>query len=143
SSTPTMYAANPANVMSEVEGSEIKKGTRLLAMEEKLAFDLVNSLSDEQKAKAVIAEQAPAEIRAAGEPQPPQDAPAGIAYGDLNDEQKETMRRLVSEYARNLPRDVYDQRLEAIKSAGPERVHFAWAGSLKPGVGHYYRIQGP
>lgn len=22
-------------------------------------------------------------------------------------------------------------------------VHFAWAGSLEPGEGHYYRLQGP
>ena len=24
-----------------------------------------------------------------------------------------------------------------------DELHFAWAGSLKPGSGHYYRIQGP
>jgi hypothetical protein len=143
SSTPTMYAANPATVMSEVEGVDVEKGTRLLALEEKLAFDLVNALSDEQKAKAVIAEKAPAEIRAAGEPQPPTDDPVGIPYGELADEQKETLRRLVSEYARNLPRDVYEQRLQAIQEAGTDQVHFAWAGAVEPGIGHYYRIQGP
>ena len=22
-------------------------------------------------------------------------------------------------------------------------MHFAWAGATKPGVGHYYRVQGP
>jgi hypothetical protein len=30
-----------------------------------------------------------------------------------------------------------------IKKAGIDNLSFAWAGSLKPGVGHYYRIQGP
>ena len=26
---------------------------------------------------------------------------------------------------------------------GSGKVHFAWAGADKPGIGHYYRIQGP
>ncbi|HNV28737.1 MAG TPA: DUF3500 domain-containing protein, partial [Cyclobacteriaceae bacterium] len=33
--------------------------------------------------------------------------------------------------------------MEKIKKAGIENLSFAWAGSLKPGIGHYYRIQGP
>ena len=33
--------------------------------------------------------------------------------------------------------------MEKIKKAGIENLSFAWAGSLKPGAGHYYRIQGP
>jgi hypothetical protein len=24
-----------------------------------------------------------------------------------------------------------------------DHVYFAWAGATKPGVGHYYRVQGP
>ena len=31
----------------------------------------------------------------------------------------------------------------AIREAGVEKIHFAWAGADKPGVGHYYRVQGP
>ncbi|MCA9205865.1 MAG: DUF3500 domain-containing protein [Planctomycetales bacterium] len=142
SSTPTFFAANPALVMSDVEGSDIEKGTRVLALEETLAFELVQSLDDEQQKQAIIADKAPAEIREAGSPQPPADENVGIRYGDLNDQQKELMRRLVSEYARNLPRPIYDERIDAIKEAGPDDVRFAWAGATKPGVGHYYRIQG-
>ena len=26
---------------------------------------------------------------------------------------------------------------------GPGKIHFAWAGADKPGIGHYYCIQGP
>jgi hypothetical protein len=33
--------------------------------------------------------------------------------------------------------------MEKIKKAGVEKLTFAWAGSLKPGAGYYYRIQGP
>ena len=51
--------------------------------------------------------------------------------------------RLAGWAADNLPEDVGAERMQAIVDAGPENVRFAWAGAMKPGVGHYYRIQGP
>lgn len=144
SSTPTLFAANPAIVMAEVPGNHgIAKGTRLLEKEETAAFDLVGSLSDQQKKVAIIDEQAPKEIRAAGEPQPPADPAVGISYGELSDSQKETMKQLVGAYLANMPDEVRQARLDAILAAGPENVKFCWAGPTKPGVGHYYRVQGP
>jgi hypothetical protein len=143
SSTPTFFAANPTVSEADYEGTSIKKGTRVLAKEELLAFELVNSLNEEQRNKAIIADQAPREIRAAGEAQPPTDAPAGISYGKLDEKQQELLRQLVMSYARNSPKEIYDERVNAIKEAGPEKVHFAWAGATKEGIGHYYRIQGP
>ncbi len=144
SSTPTFFAANPAEVMADYGGGHgIKKGTRVLADEELLAFKLVNSLSDKQRESAILAAKAPREIRAAGEPQPPTDAAEGIAVPMLEDAQKNTLRKLVEAYADNVPEDVRKQRLGAIHKAGTENIHFAWAGPTKPGIGHYYRIQGP
>ena len=142
SSTPTFFAANPATVMSEVPGGA-KKGTRVLADEERLAFELVNSLDEQQREKAIIAEKAPREIRAAGEAQPPTDEPVGLAIAEMTQEQKMATRRLVESYLVNLPEAVRQARIEAATEAGPHNIHFAWAGALKPGVGHYYRLQGP
>ena len=68
-STPQFFAANPATIMNEVEGP-LGKGTRVLRQEEDLAFELVNSLSEDQSKRAVIDKQAPKEIRFAGEAQP-------------------------------------------------------------------------
>ena len=82
SSTPQFFAANPGVVMTENK-SGFEQGTRILAKEETLAFDLVNALDDTQRAAAIIDETAPREIRAAGELQPPQEAPAGIPAGQL------------------------------------------------------------
>jgi hypothetical protein len=42
-----------------------------------------------------------------------------------------------------MPQEVGAAWLSEIKKAGTEKVHFAWAGADKPGVGHYYRLQGP
>ena len=50
-------------LMNKVPGGA-KKGLRVLAKEEQLAFDLLAALSPEQKKAAVIAEKSPAEIRA-------------------------------------------------------------------------------
>lgn len=142
SSTPLALCANPAIVMNENVPS-IKKGTRVLAKEETLAFDLLASLTPEQKTVAIIADKAPAEIRAAGEPQPPQEAAAGIAAEKLTGQQRSILQSLIEEYAKTVPEEVAKARLEAIEKDGLDKVHFAWAGSEKPGVGHYYRVQGP
>ena len=69
--TPAFFGANPAVVMSEA-GVGPGKGTRVLAKEELLAFELVNSFDAEQIVSGVKGEKAPEDIRAAGEPQPPQ-----------------------------------------------------------------------
>ncbi|WP_164104659.1 DUF3500 domain-containing protein [Candidatus Laterigemmans baculatus] len=141
-STPQFFGANPAIIRSDVAGP-LGKGTRVLAEEEERAFQLIGMLSDAQKEKAIIAEEAPSEIRAAGEPQPPQEPPAGISYRDLNAEQIETLEKLVEVYATAMPEQVASERISAIRQAGWGNVHFAWAGATKPGIGHYYRIQGP
>ena len=143
STTPTSLCANPAIVMSDNVPS-IKKGTRVLAKEETLAFELLASLTPEQKAAAIIAEKAPPEIRAAGEPQPPQEAAEGLSADKLTGQQRSILQSLVEEYAKTLPEELAKARLEAIeKEGGLGKAKFAWAGAEKPGVGHYYRVQGP
>ena len=142
SSTPAAFGANPAIVQNEAPGSQ-PKGTRLLAKEEQLAFELLQSLTAEQRRTAVIAETALKEIRAAGEAQPPQDPPTGIQAGKLNENQRKLLEKLIAAYTENVPEDVAEARWAAIREAGQDQVHFAWAGADKPGIGHYYRIQGP
>jgi hypothetical protein len=139
---PMALCANPAIVMADVIPS-IKKGQRLLAFEEQIAFDLLHALSADQKKKAIIAEKTLPEVRAAGEPQPPQTAPEGIAAKELTEPQRVQLERLVAVYLANVPEDVAQQRLKTINAQGWDKVYFAWAGAEKPGIGHYYRVQGP
>lgn len=141
SSTPTVFATNPATVKNEITGGQ-PKGTRLLAKEEQLAFDLVNSLTAEQLKTAVIDQTAPKDIRAAGEPQPPQTPPVGIPSSKLTADQQKTLQGLIDSYAENLPEPVAQDRWAAIRAGGLDGIHFAWAGAKNPGIGHYYRIQG-
>ena len=46
-------------------------------------------------------------------------------------------------YLESMPEEIRATRISEIEQAGPEHVHFAWAGATRPGVGHYYRVQGP
>jgi hypothetical protein len=139
-STPQFLGANPAEVKTTFPGLP-PTGHRVLRDEETLAFELVNSLDAVQRRRAVIAAEPPREIRAAGEPQAARGEMAGIAYGDLNSVQQAALRRLVEVYCRVMPEAVAEERLGLIDRW--DDVHFAWAGSLEPGIGHAYRVEGP
>lgn len=140
--TPAFYGANPAEVRSDLDVGP-KRGTRVLAAEEDRAFELLRSLSPETRQKAVIAEKAPSEIRAAGEPRPPQASPEGLPASEMTDKQVELLRSLIEAYTDNMSPEQAESRLAEIRQADIKKVYFAWAGADKPGIGHYYRVQGP
>ena len=140
--TPQFFAANPAVVQNENQQG-VKVGTRILDIEETTAFSLVQSLSEEQSKTALIAAEAPSEIRAAGEPQPPQEAAAGISYEKLNEKQQGELLKLISEYINAMPGPIAKARDDKLHFDGLNGIHFAWAGATEPGIGHYYRVQGP
>jgi hypothetical protein len=143
-STPQFMAANPTVVAKAYKTTPLlKAGERVLAAEEQLGFDLVNSLDEKQRQQAIIAEKAPAEIRAAGQAQPPQEKPVGLSVKQLTAAQSETLNKLIDTYIDAMPADVADQRRKEIKNAKLDTAFFAWAGATKPGIGHYYRVQGP
>ncbi|HEV7224304.1 MAG TPA: DUF3500 domain-containing protein [Pirellulales bacterium] len=142
SATPAFYGANPAEVKTELNFGP-KKGTRVLRDEEELAFKLLRSLSDEQRQTAILADKAPADIRAAGQPHAPNTPPEGLAAEKLQPDQVETLRALLRAYTDKMPAETAEARLVEVRDAGIEKVFFAWAGADKPGLGHSYRVQGP
>lgn len=143
-STPQMFGANPATVRTQLPGLP-PAGHRILRDEETLAFDLVDSLTPEQRGRAVVAPEAPKDIRGAGEPALPNEPPAGIAWNDLTDPQRALVRGIVDVYCAAMVAEVAEERIRLIEAAdgGWSAVHFAWAGATEPGIGHYYRIEGP
>jgi hypothetical protein len=140
-STPSFFGANPATLMADY-GPQ-KKGTRVLAAEEELAFELVRSLDADQLKTALVAEKAPSDIRAPATPLPPKDEGVGLEVGKMKNEQIATVKKLVEAYLGHVPGEVAAARKKKIDTAGPEKIRFAWAGATKPGIGHYYRLQGP
>ena len=141
SSTPTFLGANPGMLLADY-GPEFKKGMRVLKMEETLAFDLLASLDENQRKKAIVAAKAPNDVRDAGKASPPISPAAGLPASEMSPKQIALLQELIVEYATNLPADVAHERLSTIKNDGVESITFAWAGADKPGIGHDYRIQG-
>jgi hypothetical protein len=73
-------------------------------------------------------------------------APKGLPAAELNAEQRELLRQLLSTYLDRVPEEIsvmgrYTDSVDG--DAALDAVHFAWAGSVAPGEQHYYRLQGP
>jgi hypothetical protein len=138
SATPTFFGSNPAEVR---QGP--RQGLRTLADVEDRALRLVQALDDRQSKEAVLSDTAPKDIRAANTPQPPTETAQGIAFADLNDEQREMLKALVETYASDMPPEVGQAWLAEIKQAGAGNVRFAWFGPADRLQPHAYRVQGP
>ena len=140
-STPQFMGSNPAELRSDF-GANFPKGLRVLRDEEQLAFELVNSLDEKQRSAAVLPGEVPQEIRGAGQAQPVVEPAVGLSAGQLSTDQRELLKKLIETYSKKMRPGVAQQRWTLIDEAGFDNVKFAWSGALKPGIGHYYRIQG-
>ena len=138
SSTPSFWGSNPAIV--DVEGFDKQE---VLKLEQDLGFKLVNSLSQDQLKIARFSDTAPNEIITKNNRLAHNLEPKGISYKSLNDDQKAILIELLNVYLDNYEPGFAESFREKIKKGGIENLSFAWAGSLGPGKGHYYRIQGP
>ncbi len=142
SCTPLFMGANPATVKTFVAGGP-RVGTRTLAAEEQLGFDLLNALDETQLKIALIDTRSPADYRFAGLSKVPASQTQGLAGELMNELQKESLMVLLETYFHRLTPDLARKNLETVEAQGLERIHFSWAGSTIQGVGHYYRIEGP
>lgn len=142
SDTPSFWGANPATIRTLVAGGP-PEGTRTLEREEQLAFELVHSLDESQRKRAVIADKSPEEILSSHLSQPPDVPREGLPAREMNESQKETLCSLLKAYTDNLAKPLADKRWASIDADGFDEIYFAWAGATMPGIGHYYRIQGP
>ena len=126
--TPSFFGANPAEVR---EGP--RKGLRVLAAEEDLARDLLESLTADQKKVAIVSPEAYKDIlTAASRKAALEGQPSGIAAEKMTKKQTELLMTLLAEYAHNVPDQLAHQfadfrvsckvRLRRVKS---ERVIFA------------------
>jgi hypothetical protein len=135
---PLFMGANPARVPSGP-----REGHRLLAAEEDFAFELLQMLDPQQRARATIAAQTFGDIVTRNDPTVrPMDL-AGLPAAEMTLDQQRQLRRLLEVYAGRMADSSAARQLQRIEDAGFGRLHFAWAGSHRPRGPHYYRIQGP
>lgn len=137
SATPAFFGANPATVRAGE-----KKGLQTLAGAEKLALELFDSLSDEQKTKARQKERYP-EIEQKVI-YPGVGKPRGLAVADMTADQRGILTKLIEDYAGRMPREVAAVQRERLEKAGIDKIHFGISREDdKPGKPWTYRVQGP
>lgn len=141
-STPQFFATNPAKLQDDF-GEGFEKGTQVLKAEEQLGFKLVKSLDEAQFEKAELPGETPAEIRGAGEAQPTTEMLPGLSVAEMSDEQKATLKKLMRAYTGKMKPLVAKARWKLIEEEGFDKIMFSWSGPKRPGIGHYYVIQGP
>jgi hypothetical protein len=137
-STPSFMGSNPAIVLN---GDE--KGKQVLKQEMTLAFELVNSLNENQLKEAKFSDTAPPEVITGNSREANNLEPPGVLYSNLDEKQKLIFDKLLKVYVDNYELGFSKTLMNKITSAGINNLSFAWAGGLKPGAGEYYRIQGP
>ena len=139
SSSPTFFGANPHEVL---EGP--RKGLRALPLEEDLGFELVGSLDQKQRSKAVVDGTAYKDVLTGYSVRAKLDKqPTGLAASEMNAKQLETLMALIEEYAANIPSEFAAKRIETAKATPKDKLFFAWAGATERDKGDYYRIQAP
>ena len=136
--TPSFLGTNPGKVL---DGP--RKGLQVLASEEKIARALARSLNAEQRTVAVVDEKAPADIITKADRKARRLEPLGLAASEMNKKQFTQLWTLIEEYLRNYRPDLAEEGLKYLEGLDLKMIHFAWAGSLESGKGHYYRIQAP
>lgn len=136
-STPSFFGTNPGIVNSTEQ-----KGKEVLKEEASLGFQLINSMGEEQLKIARFAEEAPNDVMSINKRKAVPLEPVGILYTALSEDQKEELLKLVNVYLTTFEPDFEARFWKQIRQQGVENLSFAWAGSLQPGTGHYYRIQG-
>jgi Protein of unknown function (DUF3500) len=137
-SAPTFFGSNPAEVR---EGD--KKGLRVLGAFEDTARALLGALDAAQQKQAIMADVAPNEILSKTTVELEPFETSGVAYKDLNDQQRGLLMAIVDAYTSEMTADTAAERMDKIKKAGLDAIAFTWAGPTEKGAKHYYRVQGP
>jgi hypothetical protein len=135
SPAPVFFGANPARV--SYAGHTV---SRPLAPEEDLGRALLDALDTRGRALAIVADEAPADIRSATRPRAqPELPPLGVAAANLGPTPRALLAEVVALYLDRLVPELADREANRI-AAGD--LYFAWEGSPSPGSPHYYRVQG-
>jgi hypothetical protein len=138
--TPIFLGADPATIP---EGP--RQGFQILADEEDLGFELLHSMTPEQLGRVRVSTTAPPEIMLV----PGADfddldpAQRGLEAAYMTPDQRRLLGDHVALYVNNLEPDAARVWLDRIGAADPGQIAFCWAGGMRPGQGHYYRVTGP
>lgn len=134
---PFFFGANPGEITSGP-----RKGTRPMAAEQDLAFEIMNSFSAQQREKAIFQTDSFVEIVTGSATQVAPLPPVGISAKEFSNNQKTILSKLLSAILSSMPEKAAAMRLGKIQSEDLGAIRFGWAGKSNKTEPHYYRIQG-
>lgn len=136
--TPFFVGAHPATVR---DGPN--RGFRLLGTSEDLARQIMAGLTEAQRRTAIIADRSFGEIVASPQRERDLGQPRGLELGHTGGGQRALVEALMDRFLGTLAPDLVAAQKKRVMDQGIAAFRFAWAGSLTPGEGHYFRVHGP
>jgi hypothetical protein len=136
--TPAFMGSSPAEVRTGPYA-----GLRVLGVQEDLARELLFSLTDEQRTRAVISETAPRDIVTRNQREALLEQFEGLPASEMTPAQQAILRELIHEYTHNMKDGPAQEQMAKIEAAGFDQLYFAWAGSGERGQPNYHRVHGP
>ena len=135
--TPFFLGANPAEVL---KGD--KQGLRILDRREDLAVELISSLTEDQKSKAIIHDKAPWDVLMYNSSRAVVHDNEGLPGSELSGSQKETLLSLIAEYVNGMRSDIAEEKMGQIRQQGVDDFRLVWSGVSDRSRDHYYRLHG-
>lgn len=137
--TPLFLGSQPRVVG---EGSP-RAGVQVLAEEEALARDLLLSLTEAQRASAILPFSPNRGMFLGVGARVAVWSPEGVPRSALDAAQRSTLDALIDVYLDRATIEIADAARARYAAAGLDNIRFAWAGSEVAGEPHYVRVHGP
>jgi hypothetical protein len=118
-------------------------GLRAMEREEDAAREIITSLDDARRARAIFQERSLTRHETWNAVSVSPLGPVGIPVGELDPAQKERVIEIIETYLASLEPSLAQPIYDRLKAAGVDAIQFGWAGSLEPRRPQYYRLQGP
>lgn len=135
--TPGFYGSNPRVIQSGPYA-----GFTPLSSEKLLGLRFVNTLTDDQRKRAVIHNERPEDVIEGPGRRGSLERYEGLSAKQLTTDQLEALQLLVMEYVRNGNADAAGEHLDAIAASGWENLWFSWRGPTDGEAEFYYRVHG-
>jgi Protein of unknown function (DUF3500) len=121
----------------------IMQGERAMRREEDAAREIVLSVHGRLRRRVVFSSESLTDHVTQNAVRVKPLEPVGVTMRDLPSAAQKRVLEIVRTYLANHPGAMARDALTRIQRAGIGRTRFGWAGSLRPGLPHYYRLQGP
>lgn len=117
-------------------------GTRVLEHEERAALELVGSLDESQRKKAVVSATMPPGLFTGAFSDNVVLDYEGISYAELSDAQRELLLRLIEVYVHRLVDDIAKVKMGEVREQLGS-TYFSWMGATSVEDVFYYRVHSP